>query len=75
MNKQGCKSYGLFGKTNSNLTSDKVVIKELKFSDIELHFRNNEIIIPQFQREIAEDKVKEIIHEIENNKKLSFTSH
>ena len=67
MNKTGCTTYGLFGKTNSNLSNQKIVIKELKFSDIDHHFDKNDILIPEFQREIDSDKINEIIEEISND--------
>lgn len=67
MNKQGRKTCGLFGTTNSNLTNDKVVIKELRFSEIDYHVDRNEIITPEFQRKIDEVKVEEIKKEIVNN--------
>ncbi len=61
------KQYGLFGNINANLSNNKVIRKELTYQDIEHHFNSDDIIIPDFQREINKDKIDEIILELEND--------
>jgi len=61
------KKYGLFGNINNNLSTNKVIRKELTYQDIEHHYNCGDIIIPEFQRDIDNEKIDEIKTELEND--------
>jgi len=65
--RKGAKTYGLYGSSNSNLSDDKIVRKELKYSDIDYHFNNKDIIIPDYQRQLDSEKIDELVEEINLN--------
>ena len=61
------KTYGIFGTTNENLSKNTVIRKEMTYQDIEHHYNNGDIIIPEYQREINNDKIDEIILELKDD--------
>lgn len=65
--RKGAKTYGLYGIKNINLSNDLIVRKDLKYSDVEYHFNNKDIIIPDYQRELDHDKIQEIVEEVKLN--------
>jgi len=66
---KGKTTYGLKGITNKNIKSEKFVMKDIKFSQLYQHWTNKEIIIPDFQREQCETKIKEMEEEYIKNRK------
>lgn len=69
MKRQGKNTYGLYGTTNSKLSDEnnKIIRKELKYSDVEFHYTKQTLIIPDYQRALDVDKINEIKLEIEKN--------
>ena len=65
--RKGIKTFGLYGNKNINLSNDSIIRKELKYSDVDFHYINKDIIIPDYQRELDNDKIEEIIEEVKNN--------
>ena len=65
--KKGNTTYGLFGTTNTKLSGNKTIVKDLKFSDIDYNYLKKDMIIPDYQRELDNEKIEELIDEITND--------
>lgn len=69
----GRTSYGLFGK-NIKKNNDKSYIKSISIGKIKTHFKNNDLIIPDFQRELDDDKIREMIKNMRSLDKIKTFS-
>lgn len=59
--------YNLNGTKNKELTTGNIITKTLRYSDIKIHYENGDFIIPDFQRDLDDDKIDELVKEIEND--------
>tara|TARA_B100000768_G_C11281643_1_gene378975 strand:- start:50 stop:1129 length:1080 start_codon:yes stop_codon:yes gene_type:complete len=69
----GRTSFGLFGK-NIKKNNDKSYIKSIPIGKIKSHYENNDLIIPEFQRELDKSKISEMIRNMKSLDKIKTFS-
>jgi hypothetical protein len=56
----GKKTWNLFGETDKSRSNDKSIIKYINVGKIKFHYNNGDFKIPNFQRELDNDKINDI---------------
>ena len=60
----GRKTYGLFGSIEKKSMNERSICKNIEIGKIKKHFKENDFEIPEYQRDLDEDKVDEMFQKI-----------
>jgi hypothetical protein len=66
----GNKTWNLFGESDKNRSNDVSKIKYIKLGKIKFHYKNGDFKIPDFQRELDDQKINDIKNLIKNKEDL-----
>lgn len=71
----GRKTFGLAGAVIKKNTNNSSYLKSITIEKIKFHFNNNDFIFPEFQRELDEIKIKQMVKKMQNDDKLVIFSN